>query len=98
MLAPLARAALRYFYQNRSGIALAQPFTEGAAWERAAGHPPTTEVPCAADAGCDYTLDVAGGWYDAGDHGKYVVNGGISRLELLNHYERDRAARAAAPR
>jgi endoglucanase len=87
LLAPLARAALRYFYQNRSGIALAQPFTEGAAWERAAGHPTDKEVPCAADAGCDYTLDVSGGWYDAGDYGKYVVNGGLSVWLLLNMWE-----------
>ncbi len=29
-----------------------------------------------------------GGWYDAGDHGKYVVNGGISIWTLQNMYER----------
>jgi endoglucanase len=33
-------------------------------------------------------LDVTGGWYDAGDHGKYVVNAGISVWTLLNEYER----------
>jgi len=38
---------------------------------------------------CDYTLDVTGGWYDAGDHGKYVVNGGISVSQLLSSYERN---------
>ena len=38
--------------------------------------------------GCDYSLDVAGGWYDAGDFGKYVVNGGISAWTLMNLYER----------
>ncbi|MCC0040245.1 MAG: glycoside hydrolase family 9 protein [Brucellaceae bacterium] len=37
---------------------------------------------------CGYTLDVAGGWYDAGDHGKYVVNGGISVAQLMGAYER----------
>ncbi|WP_307859111.1 glycoside hydrolase family 9 protein [Herbiconiux sp. SYSU D00978] len=37
---------------------------------------------------CDYTLDVTGGWYDAGDHGKYVVNGGIAVAQLLGTYER----------
>jgi len=93
VLAPLARAALRYFYQNRSGVALAQPFTEGAAWERAAGHPTDTEVPCAADAGCDYTLDVSGGWYDAGDYGKYVVNAGLSVWLLLNMWELSQVAK-----
>jgi endoglucanase len=37
---------------------------------------------------CDYTLDVRGGWYDAGDQGKYVVNGGIAVHQLLNIFER----------
>ncbi len=37
---------------------------------------------------CDYTTDVTGGWYDAGDHGKYVVNGGIAVGQLLQQYER----------
>jgi endoglucanase len=46
---------------------------------------------------CDYTLDVAGGWYDAGDHGKYVVNGGISVYQLLNAFERTKLAPTADP-
>jgi endoglucanase len=91
VMAPLARAALRYFYQNRSGVALAQPFTEGAEWAREAGHPTDAEVPCAADAGCDYTLDVSGGWYDAGDYGKYVVNAGLSVWLMLNMWEMSHA-------
>ena len=31
---------------------------------------------------------MTGGWYDAGDHGKYVVNGGITVAQLLSAYER----------
>ncbi|MDM8083584.1 glycoside hydrolase family 9 protein [Cellulomonas cellasea] len=31
----------------------------------------------------DHVLDVSGGWYDAGDQGKYVVNGGIAVAQLL---------------
>ena len=42
---------------------------------------------------CDYTLDVTGGWYDAGDHGKYVVNGGISVAQLMSTWERNQNAR-----
>ena len=42
---------------------------------------------------CDYTLDVNGGWYDAGDHGKYVVNGGISVAQLMSTWERNQNAR-----
>ncbi|GAB3242708.1 cellulase [Kineococcus gypseus] len=44
---------------------------------------------------CDYTTDVTGGWYDAGDHGKYVVNGGIAVGQLLQQYERSLHARTA---
>ena len=40
------------------------------------------------EAKCDYSLDVSGGWYDAGDHGKYVVNGGIALWTLMNLWER----------
>ncbi|MDS1269517.1 glycoside hydrolase family 9 protein [Lipingzhangella sp. LS1_29] len=39
-----------------------------------------------------YALDVDGGWYDAGDHGKYVVNSGISVYQLLATYERTHTA------
>ena len=37
---------------------------------------------------CSYTLDVTGGWYDAGDHGKYVVNGGIAVAQIMAAFER----------
>jgi endoglucanase len=86
--------ALAYFYQSRSGIPIEMPYAGGKEWVRPAGHAGVlpnrgdTRVPCAPDAGCTYTLDVSGGWYDAGDHGKYLVNGGISVWTLLNLYER----------
>jgi len=80
--------ALSYFYHNRSGIEIAMPFAGGAQWTRPAGHLSDQSVPCAPNSGCSYSLDVTGGWYDAGDHGKYVVNGGISVWTLLNLYER----------
>ncbi len=85
--------ALRYFYLNRSGIDLEAAYA--GEWARAAGHLTDNAVTCYAgtDAdgvtweGCDYTLDASKGWYDAGDYGKYVVNGGISVWTLLNLYE-----------
>lgn len=40
----------------------------------------------------DYTVDGRGGWYDAGDMGKYVVNGGIAVAQLLGLVERSRRA------
>lgn len=86
--------ALAYFYHNRSGIAITMPYAGASQWTHPAGHigvSPNlgdTNVPCASDAGCSYSLNVSGGWYDAGDHGKYVVNGGISVWTMLNQYER----------
>lgn len=79
--------AFKYFYLNRSGIELKMPFTGKPDWARPAGHP-KDEAPCSAAAKCNYSLDVTGGWYDAGDFGKYVVNGGISVWTLMNWYER----------
>ncbi len=93
--------AIRYFYHNRSGIEIETQYTGGghgsyaadSKWSRPAGHvngtnnPGDYNVPCWPGT-CDYALDVPKGWYDAGDHGKYVVNGGISVWKLLNAYER----------
>jgi beta-glucosidase len=91
----LAVDAARYFFLSRSGIELL-PAYAGPDHARPAGHLSDDAVTCyrGTDAdgvtwpGCDYTLDVAGGWYDAGDYGKYVVNGGISVWTLLNLHER----------
>ncbi|HLF27744.1 MAG TPA: glycoside hydrolase family 9 protein, partial [Anaerolineae bacterium] len=94
--------ALAYFYHNRSGIAITMPFAGDPQWTRPAGHINVApnqgdfNVPCFDQVdleghdyiGCNYTLNVVKGWYDAGDHGKYVVNGGISVWTLLDEYER----------
>lgn len=83
--------ALAFFYQNRSGIEITMPYAGDPSLVRPAGHLSDKAVKCLPGSGCDYTLDVSGGWYDAGDHGKYVVNGGISVWTLLNYYERAKA-------
>jgi endoglucanase len=88
--------ALRYFYYTRSGIPIAMPEARSAAWTHPAGHPGDRSVPCAKNAGCNYSLDVSGGWYDAGDYGKYVVNGGIAAWTLLSEFERNRFLGASA--
>jgi endoglucanase len=80
--------ALAYFYQNRSGIPIVMPYAGDVKWTRPAGHLSDREVPCLQAAACGYKLDVSGGWYDAGDHGKYVVNGGIAVWTLLDLHER----------
>jgi endoglucanase len=82
--------ALAFFYQQRSGVEIAMPYAGSAQWARPAGHLSDKRVPCAPEARCDYSLDVSGGWYDAGDQGKYVVNAGIAVWTLQNEYERAR--------
>jgi endoglucanase len=80
--------ALSFFYQNRSGIEIKKEHVPDEQWARKAGHLTDQSVPCVVRAACGYKLDVSGGWYDAGDHGKYVVNAGISVWTLLDMYER----------
>lgn len=92
-----------YFYTNRSGIAidddLAPGYGRAAGHVGVAPNQGDTAVGCQAldDPSqalyskpwtCTGTRDVSGGWYDAGDQGKYVVNAGISVAQLMMEYER----------
>lgn len=88
LYAELKYDALAYFYHNRSGIEIKAEYVGDPKWARGPGHLSDKSVPCAPNTGCNYSLDVTGGWYDAGDHGKYVVNGGISVWTMLDQYER----------
>ncbi|WP_326554199.1 glycoside hydrolase family 9 protein [Micromonospora sp. NBC_01813] len=91
--------ALQFFYIQRSGIAIDGDLV-GDEYARPAGHVGIApnqgdlDVPCQPGV-CDYRLDVRGGWYDAGDHGKYVVNGGIATYQLLSAFERTKTAPSA---
>ncbi|MEV0397459.1 glycoside hydrolase family 9 protein [Polymorphospora rubra] len=108
LYASLRTDSMRFFYPNRSGIAIDGGIA-GAAYARPAGHVASspnggdTAVPCQTPQPfmnnwtCGYTLDVTGGWYDAGDHGKYVVNGGIATYQLLSAWERAVAVGRSGP-
>lgn len=99
----LLRDSLNYFYLNRSGIPIEEEYiTSGdkSMLSRGAGHATVDKsayiqdkwidiYESAAQAKTGKTMDVTGGWYDAGDYGKYVVNGGISVWTLQNLYERN---------
>lgn len=101
--ARLPHDALAYFYHNRAGTPIEARHV-GAQWARPAAHV-GEKATCVSGAdskgnhwpGCDYSLDVTGGWYDAGDHGKYVVNGGIALWTLLNLHERQLQVKAPSP-
>ncbi len=95
--------ALNYFYQARSGIETLDTYipasqtVEGSSKTlgREDCHYPDTAYIAdewvyiyTALPTYTQTLDCSYGWYDAGDYGKYVVNGGISLWTLMNMYER----------
>ena len=85
----LAKASIKAFYYNRASFALEEQFA--GVWARNAGHPDNEALihPSAASANrpAGSTISSPGGWYDAGDYGKYIVNSGISTYTLLSAYE-----------
>jgi len=85
----VAKAALKGYYYMRASMPLEAVYA--GKWARAAGHPDTAVLvhPSAATEQRPAGTKIAcpGGWYDAGDYNKYVVNSGISTATLLSAYE-----------
>lgn len=83
--ANIARASIKAFYLNRSGMPITREY--GGKWARAAGHPDTVVYVHATAASAarpeGTVISGPGGWYDAGDYNKYIVNSGISTYTLL---------------
>jgi endoglucanase len=81
----LARAAVKAFYFNRSGFEITPQY--GGIWARKLGHPDTAVLihsSAASKNRPDGTIvSSPGGWYDAGDYNKYIVNSGITTYTLL---------------
>jgi len=85
----VATAALKGFYYLRASMPLDKQYA--GIWARAEGHPDTVVYihPSAASAArpAGTIISTPGGWYDAGDYNKYVVNSGISTATLFSAYE-----------
>ena len=86
----LVKAALKWFYYQRSSMALAPEYA--GKWARAAGHKDDKVIIYGSDKvtggkGAGKTIKSTRGWYDAGDYGKYIVNSGITVFTLLQAYE-----------
>lgn len=75
--------AMRSFYGQRCGIAV-DLGPEFPGYKHAICH---QEGAYHASSGKDGTKPPAGGWHDAGDYGRYVVNSGLSTATLLWTYE-----------
>lgn len=82
-------ALLKGFYYQRVSTPLEQAYA--GKWYRPAGHPDTEVLihPSAASAARPAGTVIAspGGWYDAGDYNKYIVNSGVTMGTLLSAYE-----------
>jgi endoglucanase len=85
----VALAALKGFYYQRASMPLEKAFA--GKWARAAGHDDKIVFihPSAASNKRPAGTEIAspGGWYDAGDYNKYIVNSGITMGTLLSAYE-----------
>ncbi len=80
-----ARAALKAYYFMRASTPIEAAY--GGPWTRPAGHPDDRVLvhnsAATAERPAGTVLSAPGGWYDAGDYNKYVVNSGISVGTLL---------------
>jgi len=85
----VADASIKAYYFMRASTALPEKYA--GKWHRAEGHPDdkvlvhASAVSPARPEGT--VISSSGGWYDAGDYNKYIVNSGISTYTLLALYE-----------
>jgi len=84
-----AGSALKGYYFQRASMALEAKYA--GQWRRPAGHPDDSILihPSAAtpQKPAGSIISSPGGWYDAGDYNKYIVNSGITMGTLLSAYE-----------
>lgn len=85
VLYDVSMAAFKTFYFQRASMALQETFADK--YARKAGHPDTLcyfHKSTGRDSG---HASSPGGWYDAGDYGKYVVNAGVTLGNLFFFFE-----------
>lgn len=85
----LSKAAIKAYYFQRVSTPLEQQYA--GEWHRPAGHKDDSVLvhPSAYDQQRPggTVISTPGGWYDAGDYNKYIVNSGITMGTLLAAYE-----------
>ena len=88
VLADVGKACLKGFYFQRASMPL--DYAYAGKWQRSVGHPDTEVLvhPSAASKSrpAGTPISSPGGWYDAGDYNKYIVNSGITVQTLLMAY------------
>ncbi len=85
----MANAAVKAFYYNRCSYPILSQF--GGVYLRESGHPDKVVYVHASGASAGRpegtVISSPGGWYDAGDYNKYIVNSGITTYTMLLAYE-----------
>ncbi|SNR63485.1 non-processive endocellulase [Lutibacter agarilyticus] len=80
-------ASIKSYYYQRASMPIEEKF--GGVYKREAGHPDDNCAFHPSSGRTEGTLNSPGGWYDAGDYGKYIVNAALSTgqmLQLLEQY------------
>jgi endoglucanase len=80
----LAKILTKSYYYQRASQELEARYA--GQWSRPAGHPDTHVAFHPSSGHSEGFLSSPGGWYDAGDYNKYIVNAGISVGQLLMAY------------
>ncbi len=80
----LLLGSIRGLYYQRASTALPEQFAGN--WQRPAGHPDEA-VTFHPSSGRTGTTSSPGGWYDAGDYNKYIVNAAFPLGQYLALYE-----------
>ena len=85
----VAKASIKAFYFQRASMPLEKQYAGD--WARNEGHPDTAVFihPSAVSAkrAANTVISTPGGWYDAGDYNKYIVNSGITMGTMMSAYE-----------
>lgn len=85
----LLSASLKAYYYNRASMQISD--TYGGIWARQEGHPDSLVYvhPSASSSSRPKgaVISAPGGWYDAGDYNKYIVNSGITMNTLFCAFE-----------
>lgn len=81
----VAKASIKALYYNRCSYELTEQYA--GKFKRPAGHPDTAvfvhESAASEQRPAGTILSSPGGWYDAGDYNKYIVNSGITTYTFL---------------
>ena len=77
--------ALKSYYFMRTGVEISEEYV--GKFARPGGHPDDTVYFHPSSGRSEGFTSSPGGWYDAGDYGKYIINAGISAGTMLALYE-----------